>query len=108
VRQVAADGFVHLERSTYSVPPEHVGQTVLVEFGEQRVVIRAGDLVVAEHARAPHPGACMTQPEHVAAFWKLCQLPDPPRGTPNWQLTFPEGVATRPLSAYEQAAEATR
>ena len=49
----------------------------------------------------------MTKPEHVAAFWKLCQLPDPPRGTPNWQLTFPEGVATRPLSAYEQAAEAT-
>jgi transposase len=108
-RQVGADGFVHLERSRYSVPPEHVGQTVLVEAGEQRVVIRAGELVIAEHPRAPHAGACMTQSEHVAPFWKLCQLPDPPppRGTPNWRLTFEEGVVTRPLSAYEQAAEVT-
>jgi transposase len=107
VRQVAADGFVHLERSTYSVPPEHVGQTVLVELGEQRVLIRAGDLIVAEHARAPHPGACMTHPEHVAAFWKLCQRSDPPPAgrTPHWQLTFQEDVARRPLTAYEQAAE---
>jgi transposase len=107
VRQVAADGFVHLERSTYSMPPEQVGQTVLVELGEQRVIIRAGDLILAEHDRAPHPGACMTRPEHVAAFWKLCQPPDPAPASrpPAWQLTFQEGVATRPLSAYEQALE---
>jgi transposase len=110
VRQVGADGFVHLERSRYSVPPEHVGTRVLVEVGEQRVVIRAGDLVVADHPRAPQPGACMTHPDHVAAFWKLCQGADPPptAQTPNWRLTFQEGVATRPLAAYEQATEVSR
>jgi transposase len=108
VREVAADGYVHLERSRYSVPPEQVGQRVLVELGEQRVIIRAGDLVVADHARAPQPGSCVTDPQHAAAFWKLCLPPDPesPGRAPHWQLTLSEGVVTRPLSAYEQAAEA--
>jgi hypothetical protein len=106
-RQVASDGFVHLDRSRYSVPPEHVGQTVLVEVGEQQVVIRAGELVIAEHARAPQPGACVVQPAHAAAFWKLCLPPEreAPPARPHWHLTFQEAVTTRPLTDYAQAAE---
>jgi transposase len=109
-RQVTVEGFVHLERSRYSVPPEHVGQTVLVEVGEQQVIIRAGDLIIAEHVRAPQPGACVVQKEHAAAFWKLClpperaALPAPPR----WEISFQEAVATRPLSDYAQAGEGGR
>lgn len=104
-RQVSAEGFVHLERSRYSVPPEHVGQTVLVEVGEQRVVIRAGDLIIAEHARATQPGACVVQKEHAAAFWKLCLPPEPTAPLPRWEITFQDAVATRELSEYAQAAE---
>jgi transposase len=106
-RQVSAEGFVHLEKSRYSVPPAHVGQTVLVEVGEQRVIIRAGELVIAEHSRAPQPGACVVQPEHAAAFWQLCLPPERavPPAPPRWEITFQEAVATRPLEEYARAAE---
>jgi hypothetical protein len=91
------------------VLPEHVGKEVLVEVGEQRVKIRAGDLILAEHAKAAKPGACMVQPEHAAAFWKLClpgvsgregEPPEPPRRS--WDVTFSEAVATTPLAAYAE------
>jgi transposase len=109
LRRVSAEGFVHLEKSRYSVPPEHVGKTVVVEAGEQQVIIRAGELIVAEHPRAVQPGSCVVQRAHVAAFWKLCLPPEGPASDPppNWQLTFQDGVATRPLLAYAQAAEGT-
>jgi transposase len=109
VRQVSVEGFVHLDRSRYSVHPDHVGRTVLVEEGEQRVIVRVGDLILAEHARAPQPGSCMAHPAHVAALWKLCLPPgkEPPPTGPGWQVTFTEGVAQTPLSAYEQAAQGT-
>jgi transposase len=106
VRQVSMEGFVHLAGSRYSVAPEHVGKTVLVEEGEQRVIVRSGELLVVEHARAPKPGACMVKPEHVAAFWKLCLPPGTPTppARPPWELRFEEGVATTPLWVYEEAA----
>jgi hypothetical protein len=83
-----------------------VGKTVLVEEGEQRVIVRAGELVVVEHERAAKRGSCVVKPEHVAAFWKLClppHAPTPP-APPSWELTFAEGVATTPLGVYEAAA----
>lgn len=108
VRRVNAEGFVQLEKSRYSVPPEHVGQTVLVEAGEQTVTVRVGELIVAQHPRAKGAGACVTQAEHVAAMWKLCLAPEPPQpeATLAWQVTFQEGVLQRPLSAYEQEGKA--
>lgn len=114
VRRVSAEGFVHLEGSRYSVLPEHVGKEVLVEVGEQRVKIRAGDLILAEHPKAAKPGACMVQPEHAAAFWKLCLPPssgragepqEPPRRS--WEVTFSEAVATTPLTAYAELEHGT-
>ena len=107
VQKVSVESFVHWDRSRYSVHPDHVGRTVLVEEGEQRVIVRVGDLILAEHARAPQPGSCMAHPEHVAALWKLCLPPDavpPPQG-PGWQVTFTEGVAQRSLATYEAAAQ---
>jgi hypothetical protein len=79
---------------------------VVVEEGEQRVIVRAGELIVAEHRRALQPGSCVVQPEHVAAFWKLCLPPGqeaPPAGSA-WQVQFQDGVVRRPLSDYEEAA----
>ena len=107
VLKVSVEGFVHWERSRYSVPPEHVGRTVLVEEGEQRVTVRVGDLILAEHARAPQPGSCMVHPEHIAALWKLCLPPDtpPPPAGQGWQVTFTEGVAQRSLATYEAAVQ---
>jgi hypothetical protein len=108
VLKVSVEGFVHWDRSRYSVPPDYVGRTVLVEQGEQRVTVRVGDLILAEHGRAPQPGSCMVHAEHIAALWKLCLPPDasaPPVG-PGWQVTFAEGVAQRSLAAYEAAAQA--
>jgi transposase len=105
VHTVSAESYVHLDRSRYSVHPDHVGRTVLVEEGEQRVIVRVGDLILAEHARAPQPGSCMVHPDHVAALWKLCLAPgkEPPPSGPGWQVTFTEGVAQTPLAAYEES-----
>lgn len=103
-RTVDAESFVHLGRTRYSVPPTHVGQTVIIECGEQRVVIRSGDLVIAEHLPAPRPGSCMVQKEHVEALWRLSLERRPAPPAPRWQIGLHESVATTPLSTYEEAA----
>lgn len=104
-RKVDAESFVRLGKSRYSVPPEYVGQHVLVEHGEQRVVVRAGDLVIAEHAAAPRPGGCMTQKEHIEALWRLSLLRTPAPPAPHWHIGFRQPVQTTPLVAYEEVAQ---
>jgi len=103
-RKVDAESFVRLGRSRYSVPPEYVGSRVIVERGEQRVVVRAGDLIIAEHAPAPRPGACMTQKEHVEALWRLSLKRTSIPPAPSWHIGFREPVAVTPLAAYEEVA----
>lgn len=101
-RQVDAEGFVRLSGSRYSVPPQHVGQRVVIEQGAQTVVVRAGDLVIAEHPTATRSGACMARPEHVAAMWQLALERTPaPRLLPD-SLLSEQAVAARPLSVYEE------
>lgn len=105
VRKVSAEALVRLERAAYSVPPEHVGQLVLVEEGELQIRIRCGDLVIAEHRRAQRPGEQVVQPEHAAALWKLTTgsaSPPPAQHSPAFQMTFAQGVAATPLSVYEE------
>jgi transposase len=111
VRTVDVEGFVHLEGSRYSTPPEHVGQPVLVERGENRITIRRGERVIAEHPRATHRGECVVDRAHVAAFWQLAMPkggsgsastePRPPRRV---AVSFADGVEQTPLSVYEVAA----
>lgn len=115
VRKVSAEALVRLERASYSVPPEHVGQLVVVEEGDLQIRIRCGDLVIAEHRRAQRPGEQVVQPEHAAALWKLTTgtvSPPPAQHSPAFQLTFAEGVAATPLSEYAalagEVAEAPR
>jgi transposase len=113
--KVSAEGYVHLAGSRYSVAPEHVGKEVLIEVvgpDDQRVRVRCGDLVLAEHRRAERPGLCIAAPEHVAAFWQLCMPPDvaapeakepAPPAAPRRQAA-PE-VATTSLAIYAALAD---
>jgi transposase len=95
--------------SSIAPPPQHAGKPVLVQADEQKIVIRSGDLIIAEHQRATQPESSIVQPEHVAALWQL-SLQRPAPAAPSWQLNFSDSVAVTPLVAYEQTAalEVTR
>ncbi|WP_341472267.1 IS21 family transposase [Candidatus Chlorohelix allophototropha] len=103
LRKVSAESFVHWAGSRYSVPPEHVGQTVLVEVrqGQQRIVIRSNNLIIAEHIQAAKPGLCIAEKAHLEALWKL-SLGNPPAPAHRWQVTFNETVLAPALSSYEE------
>ena len=62
-RQAGWNATVRFDRSRYSIPPEHAGKPVLVEADDQRIVIRTGDLVIAEHQRAARPDSSIILPE---------------------------------------------
>lgn len=102
LRKVSAESFVHLHGSRYSIPPDYVGQPVIVEIrqGQQRVVVRAKNVVIAEHPQATKRGESVTDKAHLDALWKLSLAHDPPPSAA-WHLTFSESVAARPLSTYE-------
>ncbi|MGH9958553.1 MAG: Mu transposase domain-containing protein [Pyrinomonadaceae bacterium] len=102
-RQAGWDATVRFDCSRYSIPPEHAGKPVVVEADEQKIVIRSGDLIIAEHQRATQSDSAIVQPEHIAALWQL-SLQKPSPAAPNWQLSFNDGVAVTPLAAYEQTA----
>lgn len=104
-RKVSSESFVHFKGSRYSVPPEHVGQIVLVELrqAEQRVVIRAANLIIADHPQATKRGESITAKAHLDALWKLSlaqNMPPPP----HYHISFSDQVAVRPLSQYEEVA----
>lgn len=100
-RKVDFEGFVRVDRSRYSVPPELAGKTVVVTSTEHRIVVRSGDLIVAEHPVAPHRGACIADPKHLAELWRLsvARTQAPP---PSWRLRFDHAVATTPLAVYQE------
>lgn len=100
---VGAEGFVRIGGSRYSVPPSYVGQAVTVTLREQRVIVRSGDLIIAEHDQADRPGSCVAAKEHMAELWKL-SLASAEGPLPNWQMSFRQDVAATPLSIYEASA----
>jgi hypothetical protein len=62
-------GFVRFERNRYSLPPEYAGQKVLIGHQENRIVIRAQDMIVAEHLPAQKAGDTIADPAHLEAMW---------------------------------------
>jgi len=100
-RKVSFEGFVDIGGSRYSVPPAVVGQKVIVEQGEQRVIVRLGEIIIAEHNRARVSGECVANPAHVAEMWKvsLKRSKVPPR--PAERLLF-QAVQATPLAVYEE------
>jgi transposase len=109
-RRVDAEGYVSCESARYSVPPEHVGQRVIVVVGEQRVQVRRGDTIIAEHAKAA-PGECRAAKEHVEAMWQrtLERSPSPAVAAVATEITVQlvssETVAATPLSLYDDLVE---
>jgi len=103
-RKAGFDGFVRFDRSRYSIPPEYAGQTVLVGKEGQRIVIRSGDMIVAEHACASKAGSTVAEPLHVQALWKL-SLQKTRTVVPRWQITFKEDVQKAPLSLYQEVGQ---
>jgi hypothetical protein len=65
-RKVDAESFVSWRGSRYSVPPAQAGREVFVSAVVGRVFIRAGELVVAEHAQAAKSGQSVADPAHLA------------------------------------------
>lgn len=100
-RTVSAEGFVHIGGSRYSVPPEAVGRRVVVEQGEQKVMVRFGEVIIAEHDRAKRPGECVADPRHVAEMWKLSLARQEVPPKPPAKLLF-QAVQSTPLAVYEE------
>lgn len=101
-RKAGFDGFVRFEQSRYSLPPEYAGQTVLVGKEGQRIVIRSGDMIVAEHTLAQKAGATVAEPLHIQALWRLSLQKTSKLPVPRWQLGFQEQVQATPLTAYQE------
>lgn len=101
-RQVSAEAFVHFEKSRYSVSPEHVGRKVVVEAHAGRIVVRAADLIIAEHRRSDKPGACVVHKEHLEQMWKLCAA-KPHAALPHWEQVWTDRIAVVDLSSFERA-----
>ena len=101
-RVVDAEGFVRLRGSRYSVPPTAVGQRVVVEQGEQRILVRLGEVIIAEHVPATRAGECVAHPEHVAEMWRLAFARTPVPGARESAPLFQQPVLVRPLSVYEE------
>jgi hypothetical protein len=100
-RRVSAEGFVHASGSRYSVPPLIVGKRVVVEQGEQRIVVRHGRVIIAEHERARRSGECIADPRHVAEMCKLSLRRQEVPPKPPSRLLF-QPVDARPLAEYEE------
>ncbi len=102
-RKVDVEGFVHLGRTRYSVPPQYVGKPVLVIQNDFKIRIRVGDVVIAEHTVAP-AGTCVASKDHVAAMWKETLKRSPPPPEQSVVFTPGEKVSIPPLSIYEEVA----
>ncbi len=109
-RKVDWEGLVRFARSRYSVPPQHAGQKVVVELRGQQIVIRSGDLVLAEHPVAARPDSCIIQEEHLQALWHQSvqrAAAQPGSAPPHWQLRLVSEVAQVELNHYQRLAEAS-
>lgn len=103
-RTVGVEALVRFEKSDYSVPARWVGTRVTVDAGDNVIVIRAKDLIVAEHPIATGCGQRIESPAHVSERWER-SVPTvaalPPKGC---HITFTEAVQVRPLSVYAEVA----
>jgi transposase len=105
-RKVGAESLVCFQGGRYSVPPEHVGAAVTVASLAGKITIKAGDMIVAEHAPVPK-GHSQINPAHLQALWKqtvaraTAERHAPP---PRCHVAFTQAVEQRPLSVYAEVA----
>ncbi len=101
-RTVSWEAQVHFQGSRYSVPPSYAGQVVHVAADGGQILVRTGNLVIAEHRQATQPGQCVVDKEHVAELWKLTAERTPVLREPRWQLDLAPTVQQMPLSVFEE------
>lgn len=101
-RKVSAEGFVHYAGSRYSVAPQAVGKTVLIEQDEQILRVKSDDLIIAEHQVSARKNADVINPEHAAEMWRLSLGKTPVPNSRKLQVMFNSEVAVTPLQRYEE------
>lgn len=101
-RKVSAEGFVHYAGSRYSVMPQVVGKTVLVEQDEQILRVKSDDLIIAEHQLSGKRNADVINSAHLAEMWKLSLGKTPIPNSRKLQIMFNSEVAVTPLQRYEE------
>lgn len=101
-RKVSAEGFVHYAGSRYSVSPQAVGKTVLVEQEDQTIRVKSADLIIAEHQLSVKKNADVINAEHLAEMWKLSLGKTPIPSSRKLQVMFNSEVAVTPLQRYEE------
>ena len=106
-RMVTSEARVLYEKSHYSVPAIAVGQKVVVEAQGQRIAIRLGDTIIAEHSRADEPGQKIELQEHTRQHWDLVMAEAAQRriASPTWTIRSAPSVQTRPLHIYQEMAQ---
>src|SRR5690606_15228246 len=70
-RTVSWESTVCFRGSRYSVPPAYAGETVSVVSQGGTVIVKSGDMIIAEHVEAVRPGQSIMDKEHIADVWKL-------------------------------------
>jgi hypothetical protein len=81
--RLGRDYYIRLDTTDYSVDPSVIGRLVDVSADLERVRVRAGGRLVADHARLWARGTTVTDPAHVQAaalLRKQFQQPRPVRG----------------------------
>ncbi|MBC7595223.1 MAG: IS21 family transposase [Kineosporiaceae bacterium] len=92
------DYYVRVAGNDYSVDPTEIGRMVEVTADLQRVQVRFGGKVVADHARSWGNAATITDPEHVITARRLREAFQQPRPVP----VSDEGLV-RDLADYDTA-----
>ncbi len=103
-RKADWESFVRFDRRRYSVPPEYAGKAVLVGRRGEQIIVRCGEMIVAEHRVGARAGDCVADPDHVAALWKLSLGRTAAQIVPKWDVRPAPSVEARSLSVYEEAA----
>lgn len=102
-RVVNYESMVRFRGSSYSVPPTHAGQPVMVAADAGHVIVTVDDAIIAEHREAERPGQCIVDRDHLADLWKITNERVPlPDDAPRWTVRFDDAVATTPLTTYEE------
>jgi len=102
-RKADFESYVRFDRRRYSVPPEYAGKDLQVGRRGEQIIVRSNDCIIAEHQVGAQAGACVADPEHVAATWKLSLRRTASAIVPKWEMRFSSAVEVRPLTAYQEA-----
>ena len=86
------------------MPPEYAGTMVAVAAVGGQIVVRAGDLIIAEHRQAAAAGQCIVEKDHLAELWKITerQVRVPEGSSNRWRIDFTPVVERLPLTAFEE------